>query len=257
MTHLDFNTVSILFRKLEFSTYLLFPRNLIMPCSTGKKPSVAASSRATRSSAAKAGLTPVDVPETAPSTTQQSLSLPKLCIPAGKLSHSTTPTTATPTATRAPTPTRSESSNERSPQITPPPDTNFSKAEVREAFNSFRRQRPGPSDTQRTGVLEADITGSEGSESDIEILDDAEVEQPWSPLLQPDSSHRKVKRKHGISDTSRDQVSAEESPASAAIDEEKEDLEEEEEELEEELEPGTSAHRNFSLTTSNAQHFRC
>ena len=79
------------------------------PCSTGKKPSVAASSRATRSSAAKAGPTPVDV-QTAPSTMQQSL--PKLHIPAGKLSHSTTPTTATLTATQAPSPTKSESSDE-------------------------------------------------------------------------------------------------------------------------------------------------
>lgn len=120
-------------------------------------------------------------------------SLPKLRIPAGKLSHSTTPTTATPTATQAPSPTRSESSDERSPQITPPLDTNFSKVEVHEALNSLRRQRLGPSNTQSTGVLEADITGSEESESDIEILDDAEVQRPWSPLLQPDSSCRKVK----------------------------------------------------------------
>jgi len=250
MTHLGFNTVSIIFRNLEFSTYLLFPRNLLMPRSTGKKPAVAASSRATRSSAVKAVPTPVDV-QTAPSTTQQSL--PKLRIPAGKLSHSTTPTTATPTATRAPSPTGSESSDEQSPQITPPLDTNFSKVDVHEALNSFRCQKLGPSNTHSTGVLEADITGSEKSESDIEILDDAEVEQPWSPLLQPDSPHHKVKRKRGVSDISRDQVSAEESPTSAAIDE---DSEEEEEELEEELEPGTSTHCNFSLTTSNARHFR-
>jgi len=104
--------------------------------------------------------------------------------------------------------------------------------------SAFRRQRLGPSNTQSTGVLEVVITGSEESESDIEVLDDAEVERPWSPLLQPDSPRRKVKRKRGVSDTSRDQVSTEESPASAVIDEEEEDSEEaEDEELEEELEP--------------------
>ena len=221
---------------------------------TGKKPSVAASSSSratTRSSAVKAGPTPAIDVQTAPSTTQQSL--PKLRIPARKpeLSHSTTPT-----ATRAPSPTReSESSDEGSPQITPPPETNFSKVEVHEALNSLRRQRLEPSNTRSTGVLEVDITGSEESESDVEVLDDAEVERPWSPLLQPDLPRCKVKRKRGVSDTSRDQVSAEESPASAVIDEEEEDSEEEDSE-EEELEPGTSTHCNFSLTTSNARHFR-
>ena len=54
LAHIDFNTVLILFRKLEF---------FLMSRPTGKKPSVAASSscRATRSSAVKAGPTPVDV----------------------------------------------------------------------------------------------------------------------------------------------------------------------------------------------------
>ena len=64
-----------------------------------------------------------------------------------------------------------------------------------------------------------------------------------------------LKRKCGVSDISRDQVSAKESPALVAIDEDSEGSGEEEE-LEEELKPGTSMHCNFSLTTSNAQQFR-
>lgn len=117
----------------------------------------------------------VDV-QTTPSIIQQFL--PKLCILAKKLFHSTTPTTTTPTVTWAPSPTRSESSNKQSPQITSPLDTNFLKIEVHEALNSLRHQRLGPSNTQSTGVLEANITSSEKSESDIKIFDNAKVQQP-------------------------------------------------------------------------------
>jgi len=215
-----------------------------------KKSSASASSRATKSSAVEAGPN-ASKTASASSTTKQH-PIPKLRIPARKPSHSTTPTTATPTTTRAPSPTRSNgSSDESSPKIAPgsPPETEFSKVQVCEALKSLRRQ--GPSNTQSTGVLEEDIIDSEESGSEVEILDDAEVERPWSPLLQPNSPpRRKVKRKRGVSDVSRDQVSTEESPGPAAIDEEEE---EDWEELELE---GMSMHYNFCLATSNAHCFR-
>jgi hypothetical protein len=105
----------------------------------------------------------------------------------------------------------------------------FSKVQVHEALKSLRR---GGTNTQCTGVPVEESIDLEDSGFDIEILDDAEVEQAWSPLPQPDSLPCcKVKRKHGVSDVSRDQVSAKESLGSAAIDEEEEDEEEEELEL--------------------------
>ena len=201
-----------------------------------------ASSRAiTRSSAVETGPNVSEAQTASASSTTNSRPIPgpKLCIPAGKPSHSTTPTTATPTTTRASSPTRSNRSSDQSssPKITPPPETEFSKVQVHEALKFLRCQG---SNAQSTTVPGGDITDSEELDSEVELLDDAEVDRPWSPLLQPESPPRhKVKRKRGVSDVSRDQVSTEESPNPTAIDEEEGDEEEDEEELELE---GTSMH---------------
>lgn len=153
-----------------------------------------ASSRAiTRSSAVETGPNVSEAQTASASSTTNPHPVPKLRIPAGKPSHSTTPTTATPTTTRAPSPTRSNRSSDQSssPKITPPPETKFSKVQVREALKSLRRQG---SKAQSTAVPGGDITDSEELDSEVEILDDAEVDRPWSPLLQPESPpHHKVK----------------------------------------------------------------
>ena len=186
----------------------------------GKNPSAPVSSRATRSTTVTSAAGPasheVDVSDV--------MAIPKLRIPAGKHSHS-----ATPTATRVSSPTRSEGSLR---EITPAPE--LSKAEVRAALNSLRQ-----GGLKRAGVVDVEFTESERSESDVEMLEDAEVKRAWSPLLQPDSDpprRSKAKRKRGVSDVSRDQVSSEESSGPAVIDEEEEAEEEEaeEEEVEEE-----------------------
>ena len=217
----------------------------------GKIPSVPASSRVTRSttvtSTSAAGpaseLHEVDVSDVA--------AIPKLHIPVGKYYHSATPTaSATPTTTRVPSSTRSEGSFH---EITPAPQ--LSKAEVRAALDSLRQEG-----SKRAGVVDVKLTDSERLDSEVEMLDDAEVERAWSPLLQPDSDppHRsKAKRKRGVSDVSRDQVSSEESSGPAVIDEEEEAEEEEaveeeaeEEEAEEEEEEGTLVYCNLPSTSN-------
>jgi hypothetical protein len=203
-----------------------------------KNPSTAprpASSRATRSSAGQPAR--VDAAESESSATQK---LPKLRIP-GNSRLPTTPTTSTPTTTRAPSPSRS------SPEITPPPEFNASNAEVRNALNSLM----GPGLSNKAGVLQNEVTDSEESDSDeVEILDHDAEEQPWSPILQHESpSHRKDKRKRGASDVSRDQVSGEGSVGAGGIDEEAEEEEEEETE-EEELKGTPVANDNPSLLCS-------
>ena len=158
-----------------------------------KIPSVPASSRATRSttvtSTSVAGpaskLHEVDVSDVT--------TIPKLRIPVGKYYHSATPTaSATPTTTWVPSPTRSEGSFH---EITPAPQ--LSKAEFCAALDFLRQEG-----SKRAGVVDVELTDSERSDSEVEMLDDAEVEHAWSPLVQPDSDpprRSKAKRKCGVS----------------------------------------------------------
>jgi len=207
-------------------------------------PSVPVSSRATRSttvtSTSAAGpASPVD-------HVSEVTAIPKLCIPAGKHYNSATPTaSATPTTTRVSSPTRSEGSLH---EITPAPE--LSKAEVRAALDSLRQEG-----SKRAGVVDVEFTDSERSDLEVEMLDDAEVECTWSPLLQPDLDpprRSKAKRKRGVSDVSRDKVSSEESSGPAVIDEEEEAEEEEvvDEEAEEEEEEGTLVYCNLPSTSN-------
>ena len=199
-----------------------------------KNPSMPVSSRVTRLTtvtSAAGSASHVDVSDVT--------AIPKLHIPVGKHSHLATPTaSATPTTTQVSSPTRSEGSSH---EITPAPE--LSKAEVHAALDSLRQEG-----SMRAGVVDVEFTESERSDLEVEMLEDAEVERTWSPLLQPDSDPpccSKAKRKCGVSDVSRDQVSSEESLGPAVIDEEEEA---EEEEAEEDEEEGMLVHCNLPST---------
>ena len=59
------------------------------------------------------------------------------------------------------------------------------------SFNSLRQEG-----LKRAGVVDVEFTESERSDSEVEMLEDAEVEHAWSLLLQPDSDpphHSKAK----------------------------------------------------------------
>ena len=49
------------------------------------------------------------------------------------------------------------------------------------SFNSLRQEG-----LKRAGVVDVEFTESERSDSEVEMLEDAEVEHAWSLLLQPD-----------------------------------------------------------------------